>query len=307
MAVSLRGRFWRFILRATMKNQQVSIEQSRSNSASNARFMGTLPKDVALEMLELEGIRAAWIKPTDAEQGKAILHLHGGGYVTGSIEFYEMMCIQMAQTLKMNLLLPEYRLAPEQPFPAALEDALKMYRWLRSQGYKPADILISGDSAGGGLCLATVLALREAGEALPAAIVCFSPWVDLLCKGKSHLSKAKSEVLLRTETLKEWGLLYTAEINLSNPLVSPVYGDFHGFPPLFIQVGSEEILLDDAVQLAEKARGDGVNVTLKVWDGMWHVWQALGKLIPESGLAFEELAEFVRAHKPDGVTGKQIT
>jgi epsilon-lactone hydrolase len=207
-----------------------------------------------------------------------------------------MMCIPMAQMLKMNLLLPEYRLAPENPFPAALEDALKSYRWLLTQGYKSSDIIVSGDSAGGGLSLATVLALRDAGEPLPAAVVVMSPWADLTHKGQSHVTKADSEAVLKTEVLKEWALCYADEANLSNPLVSPVYADFHGFPPLLIQVGSEEILLDDSLLLTEKAKADGVAVTLKVWDGMWHVWQALGDFLPESRKAFEELGQFVQEH-----------
>ena len=173
--------------------------------------------------------------------------------------------------------------------------SLKIYRWLLEQGYSSANIIIAGDSAGGGLSVATVLALRDKNESLPAAVVCLSPWTDLTLKNETHITKAKAEAVLRTDVLREWALAYTNESNFSNPLVSPVYADFHGFPPLLIQVGSDEILLGDSILLAEKAKAAGVQVELKIWDGMWHVWQVLGELIPESKKAFEEIDQFVRA------------
>ena len=175
----------------------------------------------------------------------------------------------MAQTLKLKILLPEYRLAPEHPFPAALDDALKTYRWLLAQGHKASNIILSGDLAGGGLALATVLSLRDNKEPLPAAVICISPWADLTLTSQSHVTNAEAESILTIGTLKEWSLAYTAENNLRNPLVSPIYADFHNFPPLLIQVGSDEILLDDARTLADKAKADGVDVTLKIWN--WHV------------------------------------
>jgi acetyl esterase/lipase len=207
------------------------------------------------------------------------------------------MCLPLAQTLKMNILLPDYRLAPEHPFPAALEDVLAVYRWLLAQGLQPEKIVISGDSAGGGLAVATALALRDAVESLPAAVIAISPWADLTHQGQSHLTKAESEAVLKTKTLKEWALCYTDEANLHNPLVSPVYANFQGFPPLLILVGSEEILLDDSQMLAEKAQAAGVAVTLQVWEGLFHVWPALGDLIPESRQAFEAIGKFIRADK----------
>jgi epsilon-lactone hydrolase len=294
MSLSLRARFWRFLLRKIFKEQQLTIEQNRASGARIAGYQ-RIPKEVAVAKIDLAGLPAAWIRPAGADTDRVILHLHGGGYVTGSIDSHLMMCVPMAQTLRMNMLLPEYRLAPEQPFPAALEDALKAYRWLLAQGTSPANITISGDSAGGGLSVATVLALRDAGEPLPAAVVCISPWADLTHKGASHSTKAVSETVLKTDVLKEWALCYTDEANLSNPLVSPVYADFHGFPPLLIQVGSEEILLDDAITLAEKAKAAGVDVTFKVWAGLWHVWHALGNLIPENRQAFEEIGTFLHS------------
>ena len=296
MPLSLRSRFWRFFLRITIKERHLTFTDHRARAARNSGYADRVPKGVKVERIDIDDIRAAWIRPSMEESKKIILHFHGGGYATGSINSHLMMCAPMAQTLKMNILLPEYRLAPEHPFPAALEDAQKVYCWLIAQGHKSSDIVISGDSAGGGLGVATVLTLRDANEPLPAAVVCLSPWVDLTNKGGSHITNANSEAVFKTKALKEWALFYTEESNLSNPLVSPVFADFHGFPPLLILAGSEEILLDDSLALAEKARADGVAVTLRIWDRMWHDWTALGDLIPESRQAFEEVRAFVKEY-----------
>jgi acetyl esterase/lipase len=297
MSLGLRSRFWRFVLRKTFKEKRLTIEQNRARDAKTARLVRYVPKDVEVERTDMDGLRVAWIRPTGADKEKVFLFLHGGGYVTGSINSHLMLCIPVAQTLKMNVLAPEYRLAPEHPFPAALEDAVKTYRWLLAQGIDSRDIVISGDSAGGGLALATMLALRENHEPLPAAIICMSPWADLTHRGQSHITKADAEAMLKTNVLKEWALCYTDETNLNNPLVSPVYADFHGFPPLLIQVGRDEILLDDSLTLANKAKADGVDVTLRVWDDMWHAWPVLGELIPESGMAVEEMKQFLDGAK----------
>jgi monoterpene epsilon-lactone hydrolase len=294
--MSLQTRFWRLFLRLTFKGSRLTIEEDRIRSSKNASTMNRVPAGVAIENFEIAGLPAQWISLPVTKPEKIIFHLHGGGYVTSAIDAYQMMGISMAQTLGRKVLLPEYRRAPEHPFPAALEDALAAYRWLLGQGYKPVDILMSGDSAGGGLCLAVVQALRAAGEPLPAALLVMSPWTDLTFQGQSHASRAKAEVILKTDLLREWAAFYFGKENPANPLISPVYADFHGFPPLLIQVGSQEILLDDARMLAERANAHGVSVTLKVWDGMWHVWQALGDLIPETRQAFEEVGRFLYSH-----------
>jgi acetyl esterase/lipase len=293
MPISFQAHVWRFLLKLIFKNRAMTIEQNRAMAVQNDRFAPPVPKDIALKSLNVDGLNSMWIRPAGAVQSKVVLHLHGGGYVTGGIASHKMMCIVMAQTLKMNVLLPEYRLAPEHPFPAALEDALKVYRWLLAQGYESGDIIITGDSAGGGLALATVLSLRDAHAPLPAAVAVISPWADLTHRGSSHVTLAKAEAVLKTERLKEWALCYTDEANLINPLVSPVYADYRGFPPLLIQVGSEEVLLDDARAVADKAQAPGVDVSLRIWNGLWHVWPALGDLIPETRAAFEEMKTFL--------------
>ena len=296
MSISFKSRFWRTILRATFKNKKLSIAELRANGVKNSKMLGEVSKNITVEKINMEGIQAEWLIPfsSSTRSEKVILYLHGGGYVTGSIEDHRMMCGLLANATGVKVLIPEYRLAPEHPFPAALDDALKVYQWLLDQGYSSANMIIAGDSAGGGLSVATVLALKEKSGSLPAAVVCLSPWADLALTGQSHATKAKAEAILNKDVLREWALCYTDESNLTNPLVSPVHGDFHGFPPLLIQVGSEEILLDDSTLLAEKAKSAGVDVILKIWDGMWHVWQALGDLIPENRKTFEEIGEFVQ-------------
>ena len=294
MTISLRSRFWRTVLRTTFKNQKFSITEHRINGVKNSKFMGGIPKTMLAEKINIDEIHSEWLVPAGASHEKVILYLHGGGYVTGCIEDHRMLCGLLATATGVKVLIPEYRLAPENPFPAALDDALKIYQWLLAQGTSSANIIIAGDSAGGGLSVATVLALKDKNVSLPAAVLCLSPWVDLTLKNQSHITKAKVEALLRTDVLREWALCYTDESNLTNPLVSPIFADFHGFPPLLIQVGSEEILFGDSILLAEKAKADGADVTLKIWDGMWHVWQALGDLLPENKKTFEEIGQFVQ-------------
>ncbi len=294
MSLSLQARFWRLILKNIFKGRHLPLAESRERENESAKFLSRIPREVQIEALDIDGIPAARLCPANADPQKVILHLHGGGYALGSIASSQMLCAALAQATGIKVILPEYRLAPEHPFPAALEDAQKVYRWLLAEGYKPENVVISGDSAGGGLGVATVLALRDAKAPLPAAVVALSPWVDLTFSGQSHISKAQAEILLSAEYLTEWRVFYAGAESLSNPLISPVYADFHGFPPLLIQVGSEEVLLDDARMLAEKARADGVKVELRVWDGMWHVWHALADLIPESRAAFEEIGRFIK-------------
>jgi len=295
MALSLSARFWRFVLSRFFKIQGQTLAENRAFAEQGKKFI-RIPKGISIEAVNIDGINAEWIIPSGSLQDNVIIHLHGGGYVTGGIHTHKMMCILMAQTLKMKVLVPEYRLAPEHPFPAALEDAVKVYGWILAQNILSKNIIISGDSAGGGLSVAVAIQLHREKESLPSALICMSPWVDLTHRGKSHIIKAASEAVLTIEILKEWSLYYTTKENFFNPLVSPVYADLHELPPMLIQVGSDEILLDDSLMLAEKAKADGVDVTLKVWDGLWHVWQSLGNLIPESQKAFEEIAMFLHEH-----------
>ena len=198
----------------------------------------------------------------------------------------------------MRLLLLDYRLAPEHPFPAAVEDVQAAYHWLLAQGLDPRQVVVAGDSAGGGLTMALLLALRDAQQPLPAAAACLSPWLDLMTGAGSRLSKAGSDYVLTTADLQRAAALYLDGASAQSPLASPLYGDMTGLPPMLVQVGSDEILLDDATGLAEKARAVGVDVTLEIWQGMYHVWHMNSMIVPEGRQALEGIGRFV-----DGVLG----
>lgn len=295
MPASLRSRLWKAAIRTAFRNKGLSIPELRARSARNGRVHPPFPRDTRIGDLFLGGLRCADIRPPRERPGRVVLYLHGGGYVTGSIESYLMLCVPLARALGLRVVVPEYRLAPEHPYPAALQDALAAFRGLPAEGYSGSGIVLAGDSAGGGLCLAAALSLRDSGEPMPAALLCLSPWADLSDSGASHAANVKSEVLLDTGTLDTWASLYAGGARLDDPYLSPVRGNFRGLPPLLIQVDRGEILLDDSRAVAEKAAAAGVDASLSVWDGLWHVWPALGDLVPESGAAFAEMREFLEA------------
>lgn len=294
--LSMRSRIYRSLLRRVLKDRDLSLEEIRAGGGLTSLPPAILPGGTSIEPLSIGGLPAEWVVPAKPEPGVAVLHLHGGGYVSGSAELHRMLTAWLARSAGARVLAPNYRLAPEHPFPAALDDAVAAYRYLLSSGYSQRRIAVSGDSAGGGLALALVMRLREAGEPLPAAIVLMSPWTDLELKNPSCQGKADVEALLRVETLRDWAAWYASGERLSAPLLSPVNGDFSGFPPMLIQVGSEEILLDDSLVLERKATASGAEVNLTVWDGLWHCWQALGGLVPENDDSFAQVGRFVRGH-----------
>jgi acetyl esterase/lipase len=256
------------------------------------------PDDVSREAVDAGGVPAEWIRAPAARENRVILYLHGGGYVIGSIQTHRELASRLSRASQARALLIDYRLAPEHPFPAALEDALTAYRWLLSTDVEPGRIVIAGDSAGGGLTLATLLALRDAGDPLPAAGVCLSPWTDLEGTGDSAKPGAVDDPMVTLEGLVEMGRHYLGSGDARDPLAAPVYADYAGLPALLIQVGTREILLDDATRVAERAKRSGVDVTLEPWEGLIHVWQAFGPTVPESKEAVARIGEFIRKHAP---------
>lgn len=250
---------------------------------------------VRCEALNISGIPAAWLIPDNADEGQAILFLHGGSYVIGSIKSHRDLASQLAAAARCRALIVDYRLAPENRFPAAVEDAATSYKWLLSQGYEPEKIMVAGDSAGGGLAVAALISLRDSGHPMPAGAMLLSPWTDLEVTGGSVKSRAWRDPMLSAGALRKDAARYLGDADARDPLASPIYADLKGLPPLYIQAGTSEILLDDATRLAERAEADGVEVDLDIWPGMFHVWQFFSPFIPESKKAIQELGEFFQA------------
>ncbi|MCK6558654.1 alpha/beta hydrolase [candidate division KSB1 bacterium] len=241
-----------------------------------------------------DGVPAEWIVPAARDSVAVVLFLHGGGYNLGSLATHRELASRLAQACRCRVLAVAYRLAPEHLFPAALEDAMRAYCWLLAEGVRPEQIALAGDSAGGGLALAALVSLRYHGEPLPAAAVCLSPWVDLELTGHSMIAKARQDPVLTREVLQEWARNYLGGKGPRTPLASPLYADLSGLPPLLIQVGSEEVLHDDAVRLAERAQAAGVPVELEVSAEMMHGWHFFAGKLPEAQRAIARLAAFIR-------------
>ena len=252
------------------------------------------PPDVKVERVNAPVAPAEWLRPPSAEPGRVVLYLHGGGYVIGSPRSHRHLAAAIASAAGASALLLDYRLAPEHPYPAAVDDATAAYRWLLDQAIAPARIVIAGDSAGGGLTVATLLALREAGVPLPAGGVCISPWVDLTCGGASYATKAAADPIVRRDGVEQMARAYLGATPPRTPLASPLFADLRGLPPLLIHVGSDEVLLDDAVQLAERSRAAGVDTSLEVYERMIHVWHWFLPMLDEAQTAVDAIGRFVR-------------
>ena len=252
-------------------------------------------RGVSSEKGALNGLPVEWLTPAEAAGGKLLLYFHGGGYVMGSCATHRQMVSYIAKAASVKALLPEYRLAPEHRFPAAVEDCVGIYRAMLEAGYSAHDIVIAGDSAGGGLVVATLMSLRDAGDPLPKAAVLLSPWLDLSGRGESMTTHADKDPWFNPEHMPVLARYYCDEGQEVNPLVSPVYGDFSGLPPTYIQVGEDEILLSDSTRAAESINAAGGTVELEIWPDLWHVFQAFVHQVPEARQAVRRLGDHIRA------------
>lgn len=266
------------------------IEKLRRAADEGAR-LSSLPKSIQSQRIMIEHMPAEWLIPPQADTRSAILYLHGGGFATGSIASHRGIAGQIAEAGNIRALIIEYRLAPEHPFPAAIEDALLACDWLRKNGYEK--IVVAADSAGGGLALATVLSLRDNRLPMPTLVVCMSPLIDVEGTGASVIANAKRDPWLKEEA-KSIFKYYVGQNDPRNPLISPLHADYTNFPPLLIHVGGDEIMLSDSTRLAEKARNAGVDVRLKIWEGMWHVFPFFAPFVPESLQSIVEIGETIR-------------
>src|SRR6266404_2043085 len=258
-----------------------------------------IARDVSVEPVNANGVRAEWTSTPQDDRAAALLYLHGGGFVIGSLDSHRHLVSEAGRATRAWALALDYRLAPEHPFPAAVEDAISGYRFLLTRGYQPGRVAIAGDSAGGGLVVSAMLAIRDAGLPQPACGWCISPWVDLEALGDTMLTKAAADPTVQKAGILDMAGLYLNGADPRSPLAAPIYADLTGLAPLLIQVGAAETLLDDAVRLAKVAGAADVRVDLQIWPEMVHVWHIFHPELKAGRRAIEQGGAFVRAMMAD--------
>jgi len=273
-------------------------------------FTGFLrnPKGVKYQPEKIEHMDAIWIKPDNIDNDSVILFLHGGGYGMGSIKSHKKLAARIARSAKTQCILIEYRLAPEHPFPAALEDSILAYKWLLNKGFKPEKIAIGGDSAGGGLTICTLLKAKEDGLPQPLAGFCMSPWLDLAADSPEIPAYQKNDPFIDQKSVKIWGVRYAGE-SVKHPLCSPLYADAKGIAPLLIQIGTSEILLFENRNFYEKGLKDGLDIQFEEYKDMVHVFQTFGGFLPQADKAIESIGRFIlaKAQQKDSRTSESPT
>ena len=298
MRISRRAKFIRWLTGRYIRGLDVAnlpVETARRHFEQIARSFLIRTKGIQVEQTQIAGVDVDWLRPKNARKDKVLLYLHGGAYVIGSPRTHRQLVSHTARAAGVVAVLPDYRLAPEHPFPAGLDDCVAVYRGLLEAGFKPEDIIIAGDSAGGGLSVATLLLLRHAGVPMPAAAVLLSPFLDVTGSGESARTRADRDPWFDIADLQVVTRYYCPdESQWRDPLVSPVFANVAGLPPMLIQVGDDEILLSDSTRLAQKLEAEGIEVQLEIWPHMWHVFQMFIRKMPESRAAVVKIAEYVR-------------
>lgn len=286
-------------LRATveiMRSQQgiansgLSIEQRREMMEESQAAIAT-PADISVTEVDIDGLPGCWISAPGARNDTVVIYYHGGGYVMGSLKTHQELMGRISRVCKAKVLGVDYRLAPESIYPAAVDDGVKSYQWLLDQGNSPSKIMLAGDSAGGGLAVATLLSLKQNSIVLPAGAFLFSPWTDLTASGESAKSRADNDPMITIPALLDIAKTYYSDANPQDPLISPVFADLSGLPPLLVQVGDAEVLLSDSTRLADNAKSVGVSVDYQVWEEAFHVFQAIPSL-PEALDALNKVGQF---------------
>jgi acetyl esterase/lipase len=296
--MSVRAEIIRFAMRYVFKRparHTTDIAALRQRVDVFNRFIPNPPRKAAIAHVVARGVNGVRVAMPASLPDRHMLYLHGGGYVFGSPSHYRDFIWRIANLTRSRVLCIDYRLAPEHPFPAAVDDAVAAYRWLLAEGADPRSLSVMGDSAGGGLTFATLLRLRDEGIALPAAAVVLSPWTDLTLTSESMARLADADPMLSPEAAATYARWYLAGADPRDPYASPLYGDLAGLPPTLIQVGSDEILRDDCTRMAERLRAAGCRVELEVWPRMPHVWQLFARIMPEARRAIEQVGAFVNA------------
>ncbi|MEM1436718.1 MAG: alpha/beta hydrolase [Pseudomonadota bacterium] len=298
--MSIRASALSFFLKRTLKKQMASFEDPIAMRARASSGFGRTPKEVQLEAIDAGGVAAQWVRYPGAATDAALLYLHGGGYVFGGLESHRDIAWRLSRAAGLNALVVDYRLAPEHPFPGAVEDATASFLWLLAQGFSPDRILVAGDSAGGGLAVALMLRLKELNHPLPKAAVLMSPWVDMAMTGASMTANADADVMLSPGAMSRFATHYLGSTDPRTALASPLYGDLSGLPPVQVLVGSTEVLLSDSEALVQHITAAGGQAQLHVWPNMPHVFPIFASILPEARAAIEEMARFMRTQLPSG-------
>jgi monoterpene epsilon-lactone hydrolase len=274
------------------RGRHESAEESRRRIDRMTSLAPKPPAGTLIGTVSAGGVPADLVSRPESQPERHVLFLHGGAYRAAAPKDYRHFTWRIAQAMRARVLAIDYRLAPEHPFPAALEDAVAAYRWLRGRGIDSRNILIVGDSAGGGLCFGLFLKLRDSGEALPAGLIALSPWTDLALTGASLRENAQSDPMLNADDLPRYAGEYLAGADPRLPYASPLYGDFTGCPATLLHVGSDEILRDDAVRISDRLKRAGGSVELQVWPRMPHAWHLFADILPEARRAIADMGRF---------------
>ena len=282
------------LLRSRPRPAGLDMAQMRARYEQLAARMGGTAGALC-EPVDADGVPAEWVAAPGFDPARAMLLLHGGGYAIGSIATHRRLAYDLSAASAARVLVIDYRLAPEHPFPAAVDDAERAWRWLLAQGLAPGALSIVGDSAGGGLVLATLVNLRDHGLPQPACAVAISPWVDLEALGESLVTRAAVDPMVQKEGLLAYAAMYLAGQSPRTPLAAPLYADLAGLPPVLVQVGSAETLLDDALRIAERLHRAGNDLRLSVWPNMPHVFPFFAPILSEGRDGCAEIGAFVRA------------
>lgn len=285
--------FLKFRFRIRIADWDTSIPELREEIEKIACILGKLPRNFQLKIIDIDGLNAEWMIPENAKEQKVILYFHGGSLVVGSARSHRSIVAKFVKGTNIRALTIDYSLAPENPFPAGLNDSVKAYKYLLGEGYRPQSIVFMGDSAGGNLVLAALLFLKQEKISLPAAAVTLSPWTDLNNSGESWNSNAEKDYLCCHDAQNVFSTYYANDHDLGDPLISPINGDLQGLPPLLIYTGDYELMRDDSIRFAVKAKKAGVNVTLRIGAGMFHCYPVCAPLFPEAVAAHKEICDFI--------------
>jgi epsilon-lactone hydrolase len=302
---SLFGRLTR-IARPRAQGIDSDVEELRRQFNYLTDRFGQVPPGAVFEPAQVGPVKGEWVRVAGASANRLILYFHGGGYVSGSPQTHRPLIARLCLAAQANAFVPAYRLAPDFAFPAGLRDGIDAYRYLLQKKIEPQSIVLAGDAAGGGLAFACLLAIRNAGLAMPAACVAMSPWADLSLSGWSMLQNAKNDAALSWELLFVAARHYLKKQNPADPYASPVFASFRDFPPIMVHAGSNEILRDDASRIGERAAEAGVPVSVEIYDGMQHVFQA-SQYVPEARVSLQRLGHFIRTRTADGFAVEAVS